>query len=311
MKKIIFSNIFYVIFIFLLLTNNSISEKKVIIELKIGNEILTNIDIEKEKNYLISLNNNLKKVPKNQLKQIAKNSIIKEMIKKNELLKYYDFEKTNKYEDQIVKDFYLRLNFKNENEFKLYLKSYDLNILDIKYKIKIEALWNELIFKKFNRQININEKEIRKNLNSQKKFVIEYNLSEILFELKENEILEEKYNLITKNIKNSGFKNSANLFSISDASKFGGQMGWINENQLNQILLKEIESLKINQITKPIQTSAGYLILKLNDKRKSEVKMDLKKMFKQKVIEEKNRQLHQFSLIYFNKIKQNTFVSEK
>ncbi len=311
MKKIIFSHIFYILFLFLLLTNNSIAEKKIIIELKIGNEILTNIDIEKEQDYLLALNNNLKNVPENQLKKIAKNSIIKEMIKKNELLKYYDLKEADKYGDQLFKDFILTLNFKNENEFKLYLINYDLNILDIKEKLKIEALWNELIFKKFNGQVNINKEEIKKKLNSQKKFIIEYNLSEILFDLDGSEILEKKYDLIQKNIRSSGFKNSANLFSISDSSKFGGQIGWISETQLNEIILKEIKSLKLNQITKPIQTSGGYLILKLNKKKNKEITIDIKKTLNQRISQERNRQLNQFSLIYYNKIKQNIFISEK
>ncbi len=311
MKKIIFSNIFYTLLVFLLLTNNSISEKKIIIELKIGSEILTNIDIEKEKDYLIALNTSLKDVPKNELKEIAKNSIIKEMIKKNELLKYYDLKKADEYGNKVFQDFISTLNFKNENEFKLYLENYNLNILEIKEKLKIEALWNELIFKKFNNQVNINKEEIEKKLKSQKKFIVEYNLSEILFELEGSEILEEKYDLILKNISSSGFKNSANFFSISNSSKFGGQIGWISENQLNEMMLKEIKTLKLNQITKPIQTSSGYLILKLNNKKNKEVTLDIKKAINQAISQERNRQLNQFSLIYYNKIKQNIFISEK
>jgi len=253
----------------------------------------------------------LKEVPKSQLKEIARNSIIKEMIKKNELLKYYNLQEANKYGDQIFQDFILTLNFKSEKEFKLYLESYDLNIEDIKEKLKIEALWNELIFKKFNGQVSINKKEMENKLKSQKKFIIEYNLSEILFELTGSEILDEKYDLIKKNIVNSGFKNSANLFSISDSSKFGGQIGWISEAQLNETMLNEVKSLKINQITKPIQASGGYLILKLNNKKKKEVTIDIKKTLNRIASQERNRQLNQFSLIYYNKIKQNIFISEK
>jgi len=311
MKKKIFNNFLYFLFIFLLSVNGTASEKKVVIELKIGNEILTNIDIEKEQDYLIALNNNLKNVPKKQLKEIATNSIIKEIIKKNELLKYFDFKKADKYGEQILKDFILTLNFKNENEFKKYLKNYNLNISDIKEKLKTEALWNELIFKKFNGQVNINKEEIRKKLSSQKKYLMEYNLSEILFELEGSEILEKKYDLIIKNINNSGFKNSANLFSISDSSKFGGQIGWITEAQLNEKMLKEIKTLELDQITKPIQTSSGYLILKLNNKKNKEVKIDINKTLERRISQEKNRQLNQFSLIYYNKIKKNIFISEK
>ena len=136
-------------------------------------------------------------------------------------------------------------------------------------------------------------------------------MSEILFQLDSDEKLLDKYNLILLNIENSGFKNSANIFSISDSSKFGGEIGWINQNQLNDNLLKEIENLYIDKLTKPIQTSSGYLIIKLNNKREKEKELDFERTFKQMITEEKNRQLNQFSLIYFNKIKQNTFISEK
>ena len=132
-----------------------------------------------------------------------------------------------------------------------------------------------------------------------------------MFELVGNEILDEKYNLILKCVSSSGFKNSATFFSISDSSKFGGQIGWISETQLNEIMLKEVKTLKVNQITKPIQTSGGYLILKLNDNKSNEVKIYIKKTINRRIAQERNRQLNQFSLIYFNKIKQNVFISEK
>ena len=76
-------------------------------------------------------------------------------------------------------------------------------------------------------------------------------------------------------------------------------------------MLKEEKTLKVNQITKPIQASSGYLILKLNDKKNKEVKIDIKKTINRRIAQERNRQLNQFSLIYFNKIKQNIFISEK
>ena len=123
--------------------------------------------------------------------------------------------------------------------------------------------------------------------------------------------LDTKYKLILQNINESGFKNAANIFSISNSSKFGGDLGWINETQLNENLLNQIKSLNIKQLTKPIQVTNGYLIIKLNDKREKKIKIDFEKTLKKMILEEKNRQLNQFSLIYFNKIKQNTFVSEK
>ena len=311
MIKNIILNFVYVFILIFLSINSASSGNKIKIELQIGSEILTNIDFLNEKNYLIALNNNLKTLPKNQLKKISKESLIREKIKKNELLKFYDLEKADKYSDQLLSDFYKRLNFENKDEFNSYLINYNLNISDIKEKLKIETLWNEMIFQKYNNQIKIDKEKIKTKIKNQKKILKEYNLSEILFQLNPDEKLLDKYNLILQNIENSGFKNSANIFSISDSSKFGGEIGWINQNQLNDNLLKEIENLNIDKLTKPIQTSSGYLIIKLNNKREKEKELDFEITFKQMITEEKNRQLNQFSLIYFNKIKQNTFISEK
>ena len=301
----------YIFILTFLCTNLANSENKIKVELKVGDEILTNIDFLNEKNYLIALNNSLKTLPKNQLKNIAKESLIREKIKKIELLKLYDLKKADKYSKQLLTDFYKRLNFESEDAFNSYLISYNLNISDIKEKLKIETLWNEMIFQKYSNQIKIDEEKIKFKIKNQKKILKEYNLSEILFNLNSDENLLDKYELILKNIKNSGFKNSANIFSISDSSKFGGEIGWINENQLNDRLVKEVENLNIDQLTQPIQTSGGYLIIKLNKKRQKETKLDFDRTFKQMITEEKNRQLNQFSLIYFNKIKQNIFISEK
>ena len=311
MIKNIILNFVYIFILIFLSINSASSENKIKIELQIGSEILTNIDFLNEKNYLIALNNNLKTLPKNQLKKISKQSLIREKIKKIELLKFYDLEKADKYSDQLLSDFYKKLNFENEDEFNSYLINYNLNISDIKEKLKIETLWNEMIFQKYNNQIKIDKEKIKTKIKNQKNILIEYNLSEILFQLDPDEKLLDKYNLILQNIENSGFKNSANIFSISDSSKFGGEIGWINQNQLNDNLLKEIENLNINKLTKPIQTSSGYLIIKLNNKREKEKELDFERTFKQMIAEEKNRQLNQFSLIYFNKIKQNTFIGEK
>ena len=303
-----FINIFILLCFCLSVAN---SENKIKIELQIGNEILTNIDFLNEKNYLIALNNNLKSLPKNQLKKISKQSLVREKIKKTELSKFYDLKAADKYSEQVLRDFYKRLNFKNEDEFKSYMIGYNLNIKDIKEKLKIETLWNEMIFNKYSKQIKIDEEIIKSKIKNQKKILKEYNLSEILFQLGSDEEVLDKYELILKNIKASGFKNSANIFSISDSAKFGGEIGWVNQNQLNEKLLKEIDNLDINQLTRPIQSSSGYLIIKLNDKREKEKELNFEKTFKQMITQEKNRQLNQFSLIYFNKIKQNIFISEK
>ena len=53
---------------------------------------------------------------------------------------------------------------------------------------------------------------------------------------------------INKNLKDIGFENTANIFSISNSSKNGGLLGWVNELQLSNRIRNEIKNLKIGQI---------------------------------------------------------------
>ena len=284
------------------------------IVLKIENEIVTNLDIIKEKNYLIALNNSLSKINKNQLEALAKNSIIKEKIKKRELIKYYDLEKASSIMENLIIDLSKKLNFRNQEELNKYLLNFNLDIDEIKEKLKIETLWNQLIYDRFIDQVSINEKKLRDYLKTEIEYssnqLYEYHLSEILFELKVNETPEQKYNLIITNIEESGFKNASNFYSISESSKFGGEIGWINKMQLSKSIIKEIEKIEVGKLTRAIQVGNNFMILRINDKRKINKKINFDEELKKLIIFEKNKQLNQLSLIYFKKIKQNIFISE-
>ena len=117
----------FCIIILIFFKNNLVfSNSEIEILFKVDNEIITNIDVEKEKRYLIALNNKLSEIPASQLNIIAKESLIKEIIKKKELNKFFDLNKTNEYSEKVAKNFYKRLNFKNEKEFESYLKNFNI-----------------------------------------------------------------------------------------------------------------------------------------------------------------------------------------
>tara|TARA_B100000787_G_scaffold159462_1_gene137606 strand:- start:68 stop:985 length:918 start_codon:yes stop_codon:yes gene_type:complete len=290
--------------IFTLNVANSIETK---IIHKIENEIITSIDIKNEFKYLMALNNSLKELDKEKMFNISNQSIIREKIKKIELSKNFKEMKLNKdYTELLLKNIYSRLNLKSIYELEVYLKDYDLGINDVKIKITIDALWNELIIRKYNSKVSIDEakikKEILKNSKIQSK---EYQLSEIIFEIKSKKEIERKYNEVAKSISEIGFENSAAVYSFSESAKIGGDIGWINENSLNNKIKKNIKNLKIGEITKPIILSNGILVLKLMNTKKSEIAINVENEVKKAIIYERNRQLSQYSKIYFNKIKKN------
>ena len=296
----------FLILLFFLTLNQAQSIETRIIH-NIQNEIITNIDIKNEFKYLIALNNSLKKLDKEKILSISNESIIREKIKKIEILKNFKEIKINEdYSSILIKNIYSRINLKSLNEFEQYLKDYGLTINDIKTKTTIDALWNELIMQKYGSKININknkiEEEILKNSKIQTK---EYQLSEIIFEVINKEEIDKKYNEIVKSIDKEGFKNSAAIYSFSESAKIGGDIGWINENSLNDNIKKNIKDLKSGQITKPIILSNGILILKLEDTKTTETAINVKDELKKAINYERNRQLNQYSKIYYNKIKKN------
>ena len=312
MKKNI--KLFFLILITLFINNIVFSNSEVKILFKIDNEIVTNVDVDKEKRYLIALNNKLSELPSSQLNFIARESLIKEIVKRKELNKFFDLNKTNEYSEKITKNFYKRMNFNSEKEFELYLNNFNIKKEFIMEKIKQETLWNQMIFERFKYQVNIDEEKLRnvlqKKINNNEYKNENYNISEILFQLNSNENLDNKINIIKKSINEVGFENTANIYSISPSSKFGGKIGWIEKNQLSDILNKEISKIEKNELSNPIQTNNGYLIIKLNDKRVVNKEISFENELVKLVNFEKEKKYNQISNIFYNKIKQNTYISE-
>jgi peptidyl-prolyl cis-trans isomerase SurA len=286
--------------------NNAKSIESKIIH-NIENEVITNIDIKNEFKYLIALNNSLKELDKEKLLNISNQSIIRERIKKIEISKNFKEIKLNEdYSELLLKNIYSSLNLESINEFEIYLNDYDLKIEDIKTKITIDALWNELIIQKYNSKITIDENKIKKEILKNNKIKSkEYQLSEIIFEVDNKEEIEKKYKEVVKSINEIGFKNSAATYSFSESAKIGGNIGWINENSLNDNIRREINTLQIEEITKPIILSNGILVLKLINIKNSETNIDIENELKKAINYERNRQLNQYSKIYYNKIKKN------
>ena len=304
---------FFLIILFSIISNKSIYSSEVYVVSKVNNIIITNVDVENEYRYLIALNNDLKNIDKKKIMKLAKNSIIREKIKETELKNHFDLNKENKYIDRILVNFYKALNLKNEKEFINYLLNYDLLFDEVKKKIVIEAAWNDLIYTKYIDKIQIDEQKIKKKINkliSDKKRQNVYLLSEILFNENNAENNENKYKLIKKSIAEIGFKNTANIHSISDTAKLGGQIGWINESQLSKIIKKKIAKLKIGKYTEPITIPGGILIINLDNIKTQEENLDFDVEFNKQIIFEKNTQLNQFSKIYYNKISKNSNISE-
>ena len=89
--------------------------------MKINDQIVTSFDLEKEINYLLALNPNLNEINKNDLLEIAKRSITKEMIRKSEILKYKELNLQNAQINDVLNNIIQNLNYSDQSQFENYL----------------------------------------------------------------------------------------------------------------------------------------------------------------------------------------------
>ena len=300
----------YILLFFLNFKYTLALESKIIY--KIENEIITNIDIKNEYKYLLALNNELQKLDNEKKFNISKNSIIMEKIKKVEILKNFkDLNINTNYLNKVIESIYLKIGLNSLTEFKIYLKEYNIKIEEIEEKLTIDALWNEIIIEKYSSKIDINTERLKAEIGNNNQLTSRnYLLSEIVFEIKNKMELDEKYNLVKKNIEEIGFENTSSTFSVAESRKNGGNIGWVNEQSLNQTIKKNLLLLNKGDISKPFFIPSGVLILKINDIKNEVKKRDLELELKDAINYQKNKQLNQYSKIYFDKIKKNIEFNE-
>ena len=292
-------------------TIDNLYAKKLEILYKVENYPITNKDVAKEINYLIMLNDKLKTIDEKELIQYATKSIIKEKVKKNEILKNFKFGGNEKLVKGQIE--FLRNNLSlNKSEFEILLSSLDLSENYLIEKIEIELMWNKLIYTIYKDKLVINETEIRKklkeDLENPSNFLDEYLLHEILFTPSQISDLETNQLKIEKSIKEIGFENTANVLSEAPSSKLGGKIGWIKENQLSKEVLNNVKKLEVGDHTSPINVPGGQLFLFLKDKRKSKLELSFDEEYKKILSAEQNRQLDQYSSIYYKKTELNTKI---
>ena len=300
------------VLILFLLNNYSYSKINLQIVMKVNDQIITTYDLEKERSYLLALNPKLKEIGENDLLKLAKKSIIKEMIRKSEILKYKELSLKNAQIDNILNNIIQNLNFSDLTQFENYLSDFNISINDIKEKIEIENEWKNLIYARYSKSIKIDHNYLINKIEkiSEEEFSLEYNLSEIVFTKKQNISLKEQSKKIIESIEINGFENTANLYSLTDSSKAGGRIGWVKKNNLSVEINSELENLKTNSYTNPIKIGNNYLILKINDMKEVAVEFDKKKELDRMIMSETSKQLDKFSNIFYNKIKLNSSISE-
>ncbi len=297
------------LFIIFSIQNSNTIENKILF--KIDNEIITTIDIYEEIKFLRVFSPEINNLEDAELFEISKNSILRDRIKKIEILQFVDELKVeDKFLLNMIKGKYSKTNINTLEDFRIYLKKNNLDFNNVSEKLTIEMIWNDLIYQKFNKKISIDRKKIKKELlqNSKKESQRELLLSEIVFTENDKINFKKRYEEILSDINDIGFRKTALKHSETDTASNGGIIGWIKENNLNQNIKKIVTQLKAGQYSKPIRTSSGFIILKIEDEKEYLSKFNLADKMEEVIRFQTNDQLNQFSRMYFNKVKKNLII---
>jgi parvulin-like peptidyl-prolyl isomerase len=307
-------NLIFVIFFLNLHCFSYSYGESIIIKFKVNKDLITNYDIIKEAKYLTALNKELININKSQILELAKNSLVREKIKMYEIEKYYEVNYEAEAVDVFIDDIMKKNGFEYKSNFEIYLEDNETNLAELRKKLVIEQTWNKMIFDIYKDRIKINEEKISKTLESlinEKKVQKSFYLKEIVFSEKNKDNFDKKYNEIILSVKNLGFEKTALIHSISNTSKNGGTIGWINQNQLSKKILTLVKNLELDSYTKPINTAGGSIILKLTDVKEISMKEIDKETELSKIIsDEKNRQLNEFSVIHYKKTENKSYVKK-
>ena len=297
------------LFIIFNIQNSNTIENKILF--KIDNEIITTIDIYDEIKFLRVFNPEINNLEDAELFEISKNSILRDRIKKIEILEFVkELKVQDKFLLSLIKNKYSKTNIDTLQDFRIYLKKNNLDFNNVNEKLTIELIWNDLIYQKFYKKISIDREKIKKELlqNSKKERQKEFLLSEIVFTENEKLNFKKKYEEIISDIKSIGFKKTALKHSESDTASNGGLIGWIKEDNLNQNIKRIVTELQVGQFSKPIRTSSGFMILKIEDEKEYLSEFNLADKMEEVIRFKTNDQLNQFSSMYFNKVKKDLII---
>jgi len=304
-KRIISVFLISILFVF---ESNAVIKDSLFIT--VGSKAITRSDIVNEIKIILITNAKVfSEEQRKQLETVAMQSVIKRAIKNTELEKFnfltYD---RNDLDRELI-----RIS-KNINMDPMMLKNtFEANDVDFSILIKqieTELLWNSLIFQLYKNKLEINADEIEEELATlQKKKIREYLVSEIVIKLVDNNQIKTEVENLKNKIKNEGFENVAMKYSISDTAIKGGDLGWVNENSVNEKLKLKLTETPIGEISDPMLLPDGILMFKIRDKREMKEFKNLEEAKNQIVKDEKKKILKMHSLSHYDKVRRKLAIN--
>ena len=150
-----------------------------------------------------------------------------------------------------------------------------LGLPALEQQLRPAIAWQKLLQRRTRAQIHVADEEVDELLArlQARQGAPEFMLSEIFLPIdnpdQDEEIRQTALSLIQQMQRGTPFPAIAQQFSRSASASVGGDLGWVQEGQLDPELDAAIRELNPGEVSTPIRTPGGYYIFGLRDRRRS------------------------------------------
>lgn len=152
-------------------------------------------------------------------------------------------------------------------------------------QVESNLAWQKLVQRKLRPRLDIGDDEVEETLKriEANRGLPEQHVAEIFLTVdapdQEEEVLRNMERLIAEMGKGARFPALARQFSQSATAAAGGDLGWVQQGQLDEQIEEVLKQMPIGAISKPVRTVGGWHLVALVDRRRpggAEPRVDLR-----------------------------------
>jgi peptidyl-prolyl cis-trans isomerase SurA len=239
----------------------------------VNGTVITGTDVD-QRVALILLANQDQKIPPEQM-QLLRQQVLRSMV--DEVLQMQAATtKDIKVEEREVDQYYARYAQtvgQTPKAFSAYLRAHGSSENAMKQQIRGEIAWRRLQSNVIEPFVNVSEEEVKAVIDrlNASRGAEEFKVSEIFLSATPETAPQTlaNANRILEQLRNGGaFAAYARQFSEASTAAVGGDLGWVQAEQLPEPLAAAVRTLPVGTVSQPIAIPGGFSILALEDKRK-------------------------------------------
>lgn len=182
--------------------------------------------------------------------------------------------------EEQVKEGFAEIATKNKlppDEFRRKLVEAGVKIDTLYDQLRAEIAWSHVIRRKLRPQVNVSESEIDSQLDrlARASGKNEYRVAEVFLAVPadkdEAKVREDAEKIVTQITKGASFSQIARQFSQAPGASTGGDIGWVQQGQLDPALDAALSRMQPGQVSPPLRTAKGFHILFLRDVRQNAI----------------------------------------